>query len=230
MIDLKLVRVFRPRELPHTVIIYDGKPYLQINAIKSLCHHDWGGMRAVSTVIPFVHTFCTESNGKDSSFDIKMKLKNIYPREINDSRIFDIPTHDLENYKIKIRSQYNQMIMGWFQSVSFWLSWKPYMILNFWSHLTFLKTYRPFFISLSGVTRFQMASLNDLYTIIRKSCPSMVSSLTILSASFEHIIISQSLDGSNSWCDDRYGSKVFLSTIPTHDLKVKVMDLEVYSF
>ena len=33
------------------------------------------------------------------------------------------------------------------------------------------------------------------------------------------------------WSDDRYGFKDFLSTIPTptHGLKVKVTDLEVYS-
>ena len=35
------------------------------------------------------------------------------------------------------------------------------------------------------------------------------------------------MDRIHIWSDDRYGSNVFLSTIPTHGLKV-VMDLEVY--
>ena len=61
----------------------------------------------------------------------------------------------------------------------------------------------------------------------------VLSSVTHLSASFEHLIISQSFDGSiQIWSDDRYRPKVFLSTIPTpiHGLKVKVTDLEVYKF
>ena len=51
-----------PRELFHIVTLYQVKPYLQINAIKPSCHHDWGRMRVVSKVIPFLHSFCTVSN------------------------------------------------------------------------------------------------------------------------------------------------------------------------
>ena len=40
------------------------------------------------------------------------------------------------------------------------------------------------------------------------------------------------MDRIHIWSDDRYGSKDFLSTIPTptHGLKVKIKDFEVYSW
>ena len=80
--------------LPHTVILYQGKPCLQINAIKPSYHHDCGRMRVVSKVLPFLHSFCIENNGKGFSFDIKIKIKNICHREFIDFSIFDVPIHD----------------------------------------------------------------------------------------------------------------------------------------
>ena len=71
--------VLCPRELSHTIILYQVRPYLQINAIKPSCHHDWGRMMVVSKVILFLNSFCTESKGKYLNFGIKIKIKEHLP-------------------------------------------------------------------------------------------------------------------------------------------------------
>ena len=69
----------------------------------------------------------------------------------------------------------------------------------------------------------------NLYTRIRAVPPSVRNALG-------HLIRAPHspnpwMDRIHLWSDDRYGFKVFLSTIPTpnHGLKVKVTDSEVYS-
>ena len=58
-----------------------------------------------------------------------------------------------------------------------------------------------------------------------------MSCVTLLGTLLEHLIISKPLDGSDSYMVGRYGSRDFVSTTPTptHGLKVKVTELEVYS-
>ena len=59
----------------------------------------------------------------------------------------------------------------------------------------------------------------------------VTSCLTLLGTLLEHLIISKPLDGSDSYMVGRNGSRDFVITTPTptHGLKVKVTDLEVYS-
>ena len=70
----------------------------------------------------------------------------------------------------------------------------------------------------------------NLYTIMRAVPPSTCN-VVLLGPLLEHLIISKPLDRIHIWSDDRYGSKGFLSTIPTptHGMKIKVTDLKVYS-
>ena len=53
-----------PRELHHTATLYQLKPYLQAKAIKTSNHLDWGRLRVVSKITPFLRSFNIESNGK----------------------------------------------------------------------------------------------------------------------------------------------------------------------
>ena len=86
-------------KLLYTAALYQVKSYLQMKPIKTPSHLDWGQLRVVSKVTPFLLFFNIENNGK---FDIKTK--------INDSKIFGVSAHELQNHEIKMWSHHNTCI------------------------------------------------------------------------------------------------------------------------